>query len=66
MSLDAGGRFVSASVDTVDTVEHEILLDRLRSTIGLREKVLSWFESYLKGRSQRECLLMELSQSRSI
>ena len=36
-----------------DTVEHEILLERLRSTVGLRGKVLSWFESYFEGRSQQ-------------
>ena len=36
-----------------DTVEHEIVLDRLRSTIGLRGKVLLWFESTLRGRSQQ-------------
>lgn len=34
-----------------DTIEHEILLDHLRSTIGLQGKVLLWFESHLKGRS---------------
>ena len=45
-----------------DTVEHEILLDRLRSTIGLREKILSWFESYLKGRSQQVSINGTLSK----
>ena len=36
-----------------DTVDHEILLERLRSTVGFREKVFSWFESYFEGRSQQ-------------
>ena len=36
-----------------DTVNHDILLSRLQSNIGIGWSVLSWFESYLCGRSQR-------------
>ena len=35
-----------------DTVNHDILLSRLQSNIGIGGSVLSWFESYLSGRSQ--------------
>ncbi len=34
-----------------DTVNHNILLDRLRS-VGLSDNVVSWFKTYLKGRTQ--------------
>ena len=36
-----------------DTVNHDILLSRLQSNIGIGGSVLSWFESYLSERSQR-------------
>ena len=37
-----------------DTVDHDLLgLDILKKEIGLRDTVLKWFESFLKGRSQR-------------
>ena len=36
-----------------DTVDHGLLLRILKKEIGLRGTVLSWFESFLTGRSQR-------------
>ena len=36
-----------------DTVDHDLLLRILKNEIVLRGKVLDWFESFLKGRSQR-------------
>ena len=36
-----------------DTVDHGILLHRLQSKLGLRDKALSWFKSYLAGRTQQ-------------
>ena len=36
-----------------DTVDHDLLLNILMREIGLRGTVLTWFESFLKGRSQR-------------
>ena len=35
-----------------DTIDHHILLERLRITMGLSGTVLSWFESYVTGLSQ--------------
>ena len=39
-----------------DTIDHKILLERLSSKFGFRGKVLSWFSSYLSGRSYRVML----------
>ena len=36
-----------------DTVRHDILLDRLRSRLGVTEKGLNWFTSNLSHRAQR-------------
>ena len=36
-----------------DTVQHDILLERLSSTIGVAGRALSWLTSYLTDRSQR-------------
>ena len=35
-----------------DMIDHKILLSRLSSRFGIKGKVLSWFESYLKDRKQ--------------
>jgi hypothetical protein len=35
-----------------DTVDHQILLDRLRIHFGIRSSALSWFQSYLNNRKQ--------------
>ncbi|CAB3987917.1 Hypothetical predicted protein, partial [Paramuricea clavata] len=36
-----------------DTVDHQVLLRRLRVTFGITGDALEWFRSYLSGRSQR-------------
>ena len=35
-----------------DTIDHSILLTRLKETFGISNLALSWFESYLSGRTQ--------------
>ena len=36
-----------------DTIDHGILLERLRSAFGVRDTALYWFASYLSGRTQQ-------------
>ena len=45
-----------------DTVEHGILLQSLQIILGVCGTALSWFKSYLEGRSQRICIKETLSQ----
>ena len=45
---------VSAAFDTID---HDILLDHLKSNIGLSDKSLGWFCSYLKDKLQ--CIVID-------
>ncbi len=55
MAADSGLLTILVLLDLTaafDTVSHEILLDRLVS-IGITGTPLSWFRSYLSGRTQR-------------
>ena len=36
-----------------DTVDHAVLLERLRSTFGIKGTSIRWFESYLSNRTVR-------------
>ena len=49
-----------------DTVDHDLLLNILEKEIGLRGNVLKWFQSFLKGRSQRIRLGKSTSESITI
>ena len=46
-----------------DTVRHDILLDRLRSKLGVTEKGLNWFTSNLSHRAQCVAFNGELSDT---
>lgn len=39
-----------------DTVNHDILLERLDKVIGMRSVTLDWFRSYLSDRCQQVCI----------
>ncbi|PIK43405.1 putative RNA-directed DNA polymerase from mobile element jockey-like [Apostichopus japonicus] len=39
-----------------DTIDHDILLQRLEHRFGINGTALKWFDSYLRGRTQRVCI----------
>ena len=55
LALDNGDLTMLTLLDlsaAFDTVDHETLLRRLEESFGLCGSVISWFRSYLRGRSQ--------------
>jgi hypothetical protein len=55
LAIDSGDVAVLAMLDlsaAFDTVDHQILLQRLQISFGINDLALSWFQSYLKDRMQ--------------
>lgn len=46
-----------------DTIDHSILVNRLKSDYGIDGPVLNWFNSYITNRSSRVCVLGEYSSN---
>ena len=58
-SIDNKYCFILASLDlsaAFDTVDHTILLHRLRNDFGIEGKALQFFTSFITGRTQRVCI----------
>ena len=49
-----------------DTIDHDILISRLRTQFGFSGTVLSWFKSYLTNRSQRVVINNTISTSQPL
>ena len=49
-----------------DTIDHTIMLTRLRDRFGITATCLAWFESYLENRSQRIQMHGRLSAERAV
>ena len=67
--LDSGNVAVLALLDMTvafDSVDHIILLERLRCTFGISDLALAWFSTYLCGRSQSVCLRDEQSDFQAV
>ena len=67
ISLDSGNVCLLSLLDlsaAFDTIDHDMLLDRLEKSFSITGNVLSWFESYFKNRSQ--CVKAKLLYSNEV
>ena len=49
-----------------DTVDHSILLTRMKKRLGITSTALNWFQSYLSNRSQLVCINDQTSDAASL
>ena len=49
-----------------DSINHDVLIDRLKSTFGLSGEVLGWFRSFVSERSQYIAIGEERSSSKNL
>ena len=40
-----------------DTVDHDLLLEILHKTYGIQNDILAWYNSYLRPRSMKVCIV---------
>ena len=69
MALDWGDGILVVLLDlraAFDTLDHHILLDRLKHTCGLTDKVHQWLASYLGGRTQQVKVGESLSKPKQL
>jgi len=55
LSIDSGDLSAPASLDlsaVFDTVDHDVLIRRLKTSYGLSGLVQQWFQAYLIGQRQ--------------
>ena len=68
-SLDDGDAVLLVLLDlsaAFDTVDHQLLLNRLQYNLGLSGTVLKWFHSCLSGRQQRVRIKNSLSSTKEL
>ena len=65
-ALDSGKSVILVLLDlsaAFDTIDHRILLDRLRSYVGVEGSAYEWLKSYVSGRSQKVLINNSVSKS---
>ena len=58
-SLDAGKCTVLVSLDlsaAFDTINHNVLLNRLQHMYGITDTAFKWFQSYIEQRNNQVCV----------
>ena len=64
--LDERKAAILVLLDIFDTIDHTIMLTRLRDRFGITATRLAWFESYLLNRSQRIQMHARISAERPV
>ena len=68
-TIDRGDDIILCLLDlsaAFDTIDHNILINRLERRFGIKDNALSWLTSYLQARSQRVTINSTTSPSKSL